>query len=175
MVVYFMLLLWHPLSWEDAPAGGHARHHVVVNVAVKEPMARGTGNHVDRSHAGRQHFNHIGPAAVIKYRLAMPVDGMIVCFITQCDDVPANALAKPGFIAVQIAENATIDRMLHTAFFSFLFIENHEQGGEFLVHVARRGVGGGTCHALTSNDNGADQAEIRFFLFHYMRMVEPDD
>ena len=138
-------------------------------------MARGSGNHVDRSHAGRQHFNYIGPTAVIKYRLAMPVDCMIVCFVTQCDDVPANALAKPGFIAVQIAKNATIDRMLKPAFFSLLCIENHEQGSELRIHVARRGVGSGPCHALTSNDNGADQAEVRFFLFHYMRVVEPDD
>ena len=64
--------------------------------------------------------------------------------------MPADTLSKPGFIAIQIAENATVDRMLHSAFFSVLFIENHEQGGEFLIHVARRGVGGGTRHTFAA-------------------------
>src|SRR6185437_14723287 len=103
---------------------------MVVDVAVKEPVSRGTGDHVDRSHAGRQYLNHIGPASVVEHRLPMPVNRMIVRFITQCNDVPSNAFTQPGFIAVQITENASIDRMLHTAFLSFLFIENHEQGGE---------------------------------------------
>ena len=49
---------------ENAPARRHARHHVVVDVAVQQPFAGRARHHVDRLHAAWQDFHHIGAVAL---------------------------------------------------------------------------------------------------------------
>ena len=97
---------------QHAPAGGHPREHVVVDVAVQQPVAGRAWDHVDRGHAGGQHLNHVGAATVGQHCLSMPVHGVVVLFVTQRGDMPADALAQVGFIALEVAENAAVDGVL---------------------------------------------------------------
>jgi hypothetical protein len=101
------------------PAGRHPGHHVIINMAMQQPIASRTGGHINRIHAGGQYFDHVGPSSMIKHGLAVPMHSMVIHLIAQCDKMPAHMIADTSLIAFKITEQSTVDGVFQAFSLSF--------------------------------------------------------
>jgi hypothetical protein len=117
----------------------HSILHVIFHMAVKHPGSGIVGEHVHRHHASREKFNHVGISLSVGYRFAVPMRSVQINLISH--QVPAHLVSLLHGQAGKIAENKTVDGIKLAGGFASLFIENHEGGDKFAVHILRRSVG----------------------------------
>lgn len=151
----------------------HATVNVVKHMAVQEPGPRIIGPHVSRHHRAREQIEHIRSASVIEQGLAMPVWRVQVALAPHPQGVPADPGTVTHDEALQVTEDAAVDRMHQAALFPVGFIENEPRRDEFLVHIVRcrvraRPIRG--CH-----DDRAQQSSIGLVGFFIVRVIPPNN
>ncbi len=94
-------------------ASHHAGQHVVTDVAVIEPDARGIGDHIGGDHLRRGNYEHISALPGNEHGVAVPVRRVRVVEIAEGGDVPAHMVAflhgHQRHVAVDISIDGPLD------------------------------------------------------------------
>ena len=178
----------------------HPVAHVLRDVAAEEPGASGIGDEVGDFHRGREEFERAGAPTRFGDAGAGPRGRVEIALRAEAEEIPAHAFAGVGREGGEVTEHATVERGARAVgerLLDFLprhrrrggagesgvfggfargrvepaFVEDHEERGEFAVHLGGCAVGAGA--GRIGDDNRADEAEVGFFFTGDMAVVEP--
>ena len=136
----------------------HSRLHVIFHMAMKHPGSGIVGEHINRHHAARKKFDHVGVSPSVGNGFAVPMRSVQVDLISHSQQVPAHFLSLLHGQAGEIAEDETVDGIKLTRGFASHFIEDHEGGNKFAVNIFGRSVG--IRFAFRGNDDRPQQSGV---------------
>lgn len=82
--------------------------HVIINLAPKQPLPSGHGNHCCSDSSGRKYTENISTMTLVEQGMAIEVDGMKIYVITNTKKMPRHRASETHFQCWQVTINKTI-------------------------------------------------------------------